>query len=88
MNVLRRPTYSSTIGVEREKWLADNDEDIRSWYVATSEAVPEEHFADYREFSLVQYDIARDLDERLHDGMYEAALRDADNDDEPWEEAR
>ena len=83
MNVLQRPTYTSTVRVSYAQWLLDNDEDLRDWYQATAEWAPEEKPADFAEFCAVQFDIARDLDERIHDGLYEAQLAESDAEDEP-----
>ena len=79
---LRRPTYTSTVGIERAQWLADNEEDLREWYLATADAAPDQHPSDFAEFCAVQYDIAAAEDERLHDALYEAQLAESDAEDE------
>jgi len=78
-----RPQYSSTVGVELDEWLSENHDDLVSWYQQTAEAIPEQHPEDFRQFCLVQFEIAEAEDHRLHDALYEAQTRDADNDDEP-----
>jgi len=91
MNVtapISRPAYTTTKGVDYAQWIADNEDSLRSWYIATSEWMPEQHPHDYAQFCAVQFDLACEDDARLTDGLYEATLRDADNDDEPWEDAR
>jgi len=82
---LKRPEYTYTKGVSVEDWLKANDEALRSWYEATSEWTAEEHYADWRSFCEVQFDLARDLDERLVDGLFETLLAESDAEDEPWD---
>src|SRR5712671_29719 len=89
MNVaapIQRPAYTTTKGVDYAQWIAENESDLQDWYRMTSEWEPAQHPADYADFVACQVDIACSLDSALHDGLYEAALRDADNDDEPWED--
>jgi len=90
MNVtapISRPAYTTTKGVDYAQWIADNEDSLHDWYRMTSEWEPAQHPADYSDFVRVQFDIACELDSVLTDGLYEAALRDADNEDSPNEEA-
>lgn len=83
MNVLKRPTYTTTVQVPYSLWLTENDDDLRDWYRITSEWSPEQHPGDFDEFCRVQFDIACEEDERLRDGLYEVELAEADAEDEP-----
>ena len=89
MNVtapISRPAYSTTVRVEYVDWLAENDELLRDWYIATSEWMPEQHPHDYAQFCTVQFDIACELDSVLTDGLYEVQLAESDAEDSPWSE--
>lgn len=87
MNLLRRPTYTTTVQVPYSLWLEENREDLEQWYIATSEWIPEQHPNDYAEFVRVQFDLAAEDDECLREGLYEVELAEADSDDTPWDEA-
>jgi len=87
VSVLRRPDFTTTVHVPYEQWLADNEDSLRSWYIATSEWMPEQHPNDYAEFCACQFDIACELDAQLTDGLYETMLAESDAEDSPNEEA-
>jgi len=85
-NLLRRPAYTTTKGVDYAQWIADNEESLHDWYRMTSEWEPAQHPADYADFVRVQFDIACELDSQLTDGLYETMLSESDSDDQPYDE--
>jgi hypothetical protein len=68
MNLLLRPEYTSTVGVTREEWIAQNDDDLRDWFARCGDAAPLEAPEDPAEFWMfcdAQYELAVLEDEQF-----------------------